>query len=97
MSRGTAVAAAPTDAGDPHAVTAAGPGSGMRQEVSVAKEDRGFASMDREKQREIARKGGAAVSQNRQHMAEIGKKGGEASGMSRSNRANQLQNENSLP
>jgi uncharacterized protein len=59
--------------------------------------NRGFASMDREKQREIARKGGAAVSQNRQHMAEIGKKGGEASGMSRSNRANQLQNENSLP
>jgi uncharacterized protein len=59
--------------------------------------NRGFASMDREKQREIARKGGAAVSQNRQHMAEIGKKGGEASGMSRSNRANQLQDEPSLP
>lgn len=59
--------------------------------------NRGFASMDPEKQREIARKGGATVSQNRQHMAEIGKKGGEASGMSRSNRANQVQNENYLP
>ena len=39
---------------------------------------RGFASMDKELQREIARKGGQAVSQNRQHMAEIGKKGGES-------------------
>lgn len=37
---------------------------------------RGFACMDREKQREIARKGGVAVSENRQHMAEIGRKGG---------------------
>ena len=59
--------------------------------------NRGFASMDPEKQREIARKGGAAVSQNREHMAEIGRKGGEASGMSRSNRAHQTQEENSLP
>src|SRR5438093_12237486 len=31
------------------------------QEVSVAKEDRGFASMDRVKQREIASKGGKAA------------------------------------
>ena len=53
--------------------------------------NRGFASMDRERQREIARKGGATVSQNREHMAEIGRKGGEASGLSRSNRANQNQ------
>jgi uncharacterized protein len=51
--------------------------------------NRGFASMSPERQREIARKGGAAVSQNRAHMAEIGRKGGEASGVSRSNRANQ--------
>ena len=51
--------------------------------------NRGFASMDRERQREIARKGGAAVSQNRAHMAEIGRKGGEASGTSRSQRATQ--------
>lgn len=40
---------------------------------------RGFAAMDNEKQREIARKGGEAVSENRQHMAEIGRKGGAAS------------------
>ncbi|MBT1701451.1 hypothetical protein KK083_31445 [Fulvivirgaceae bacterium PWU4] len=45
--------------------------------------NRGFASMDREQQRAIARKGGLAVSQNRQHMAEIGRKGGESSGESR--------------
>jgi uncharacterized protein len=48
--------------------------------------NRGFASMDREQQRAIARKGGLAVSQNRQHMAEIGRKGGESSGESRSRR-----------
>lgn len=46
---------------------------------------RGFASMDPEQQRQIARKGGEAVSNNRQHMAEIGRKGGEASGAGRSN------------
>lgn len=57
--------------------------------------NRGFASMDPERQREIARKGGATVSQNREHMAQIGRKGGEASGTSRSNRANQ--NGNPLP
>lgn len=57
--------------------------------------NRGFASMDPERQREIARKGGATVSRNREHMAEIGRKGGEASGTSRSNRANQ--NGNALP
>jgi uncharacterized protein len=55
--------------------------------------NRGFASMDPERQREIARKGGATVSQNREHMAQIGRKGGEASGASRSNRANQNGNE----
>lgn len=44
---------------------------------------RGFASMDREKQREIARKGGRSVpnekrsfSQNHQLAAEAGRKGG---------------------
>lgn len=51
--------------------------------------NRGFASMDRERQREIARKGGTAVSQNKAHMAEIGRRGGEASGTSRSNKAAQ--------
>jgi uncharacterized protein len=39
--------------------------------------NRGFASMDDNKQRDIARKGGEAVSRNREHMAEIGRKGGE--------------------
>lgn len=45
--------------------------------------NRGFASMDPELQRQIARKGGEAVSSNRQHMAAIGRKGGEASGQGR--------------
>ena len=40
---------------------------------------RGFAAMDAQQQRAIARKGGEAVSANRQHMSEIGRKGGEAS------------------
>lgn len=53
--------------------------------------NRGFASMDREQQRAIARKGGLAVSQNRQHMAEIGRKGGESSGESRGRKATQNQ------
>lgn len=57
--------------------------------------NRGFASMDPERQRAIARKGGATVSQNREHMAEIGRKGGEASGQSRSARANR--NKQSAP
>lgn len=38
---------------------------------------RGFASMDPERQRAIARKGGETVSRNREHMATIGAKGGE--------------------
>jgi general stress protein YciG len=38
---------------------------------------RGFASMDPERQRAIARKGGETVSRNREHMAMIGAKGGE--------------------
>ena len=41
--------------------------------------ERGFAAMDIEKQREIARKGGEAVSRNREHMAAIGRKGGKTS------------------
>lgn len=53
--------------------------------------NRGFASMDREQQRAIARKGGLAVSQNRQHMAEIGRKGGESSGESRGRKSAQRQ------
>jgi uncharacterized protein len=42
--------------------------------------NRGFAAMDPNEQRAIARKGGEAVSQDREHMAAIGRKGGEASG-----------------
>src|SRR4051812_4877338 len=41
--------------------------------------NRGFASMDDDKQRKIAQKGGEAVSQDRDHMSQIGRKGGEAS------------------
>ena len=51
------------------------------------KSERGFASMDEEKQREIARKGGESVpdekrsfSQDRELAAEAGRKGGEESG-----------------
>ena len=51
---------------------------------------RGFASMDPERQREIARKGGASVpsekrsfSQDRNLAAQAGRKGGEASHGSR--------------
>ena len=39
--------------------------------------NRGFASMDLLKRREIARKGGQAVSRDRDHMAAIGRRGGE--------------------
>ena len=58
----------------------------MWQEVSVAKEDRGFASMDRVKQREIASKGGKAAHQKgtahewtSEEAREAGRKGGMAS------------------
>src|SRR5918996_3106863 len=60
--------------------------SGLWQEVSVAKEDRGFASMDRAKQREIASKGGKAAHQKgtahewtSEEAREAGRKGGMAS------------------
>ena len=58
----------------------------MWQEVRVAKEDRGFASMDRAKQREIASKGGKAAHQKgtahewtSEEAREAGRKGGMAS------------------
>lgn len=62
----------------------------MTDATKPAREDRthlrGFASMDPERQREIARKGGSSVpadkrsfSQDRQLAAVAGKKGGEAS------------------
>ena len=60
--------------------------SELWQEVSVAKEDRGFASMDRAKQREIASKGGKAAHQKgtahewtSEEAREAGRKGGMAS------------------
>lgn len=63
-----------------------GGGSDGVEEVSVAKEDRGFASMDRQKQREIASKGGkAAHAKGTAHewtseeAREAGRKGGMAS------------------
>lgn len=45
---------------------------------SESRGERGFAAMDPNLQKEIARKGGAAVSRNREHMAQIGRKGGES-------------------
>jgi general stress protein YciG len=54
--------------------------------ANSGKSERGFASMDAEKQREIARKGGESVpdekrsfSKNRELASEAGRKGGEAS------------------
>ncbi len=59
---------------------------GYWQEDTVAKEDRGFASMDRNKQREIASKGGRAAHQKgtahewtSDEAREAGRKGGVAS------------------
>ena len=56
------------------------------QEEKVAKEDRGFASMDRNKQRDIASKGGKAAHQKgtahewtSEEAREAGRKGGMAS------------------
>jgi general stress protein YciG len=58
----------------------------LKEEVTVAKEDRGFASMDRQKQRDIASKGGkAAHAKGTAHewtseeAREAGRKGGMAS------------------
>lgn len=50
------------------------------EQTPVHSSRRGFAGMDAEKRRVIARKGGQAVSRNRQHMSEIGRRGGVASG-----------------
>jgi uncharacterized protein len=44
-------------------------------ETDASHEQRGFAAMSAEKQREIA--GGVAVSTNKRHMSEIGRRGGE--------------------
>jgi uncharacterized protein len=98
LSRGTAVAAhladgesrgaigAPRKAGGTGGPEAAAVTDSLWQEVSVAKEDRGFASMDRVKQREIASKGGKAAHQKgtahewtSEEAREAGRKGGMAS------------------
>src|SRR5712691_3402445 len=62
------------------------PGLGPGEEVTVATEDRGFASMERIKQREIASKGGKAAHQKgtahewtSEEAREAGRKGGMAS------------------
>ncbi|HTI85231.1 MAG TPA: general stress protein [Alphaproteobacteria bacterium] len=59
----------------------------MAQERETRTSNRGFASMDPAKQREIASKGGASVpdekrsfSQDRELAAAAGRKGGQASG-----------------
>ena len=77
MIRGTSVAAR---------VFARTPEPGACEEGEVAKEDRGFASMDRSKQREIASKGGKAAHQKgtahewtSEEAREAGRKGGMAS------------------
>ena len=60
--------------------------AGNGEEDQVAKEDRGFASMDRAKQREIASKGGKAAHQKgtahewtSEEARDAGRKGGIAS------------------
>src|ERR1044071_5764596 len=67
------------------------PGVCPGQEVMVATEDRGFASMERNKQREIASKGGKAAHQKgtahewtSEEAREAGRKGGMASHRRRS-------------
>jgi uncharacterized protein len=62
----------------------------MQNVTTTSTSNRGFASMDSEKQREIARKGGRSVpnekrsfSQNHQLASEAGRKGGHSSHGSR--------------
>ncbi|QXX75324.1 hypothetical protein MHY1_02143 [Methylovirgula sp. HY1] len=62
----------------------------MQSEMKMARSNRGFASMDAEKQREIARKGGRSVpnekrsfSQNHKLASEAGRKGGQSTHVSR--------------
>ena len=71
------------------------------QEGNVAKEDRGFASMDRAKQREIASKGGKAAHQKgtahewtSEEARDAGRKGGIASHQRRREQAGGSSNQN---
>lgn len=66
----------------------------MATSKGAAKSNRGFAAMDREKQRAIARKGGESVpnekrsfSQDRNLAAAAGRKGGEASHSNRTKKS----------
>jgi len=70
------------------------------QEGNVAKEDRGFASMDRAKQREIASKGGKAAHQKgtahewtSEEARDAGRKGGIASHQRRREQAGTTSNQ----
>jgi general stress protein YciG len=70
----------------------------------VAKEDRGFASMDRSKQREIASKGGKAAHQKgtahewtSEEAREAGRKGGMASHRRKQEQAGQPANAGDMP
>lgn len=49
----------------------------MTEEIKPKTSNRGFASMDKEKQKAIARKGGLAASRDRERMAMIGRIGGQ--------------------
>ncbi len=84
MSRGIRVAAQSSGREDPQSQTRRR--ANKVWEDSVAKEDRGFASMDRVKQKEIASKGGKAAHQKgtahewtSEEAREAGRKGGMAS------------------
>lgn len=48
---------------------------------------RGFAAMDKDKQREIARSGGKAIATKSDHMKEIGKLGGKKTSQNRDHMA----------
>jgi uncharacterized protein len=65
----------------------------MAQENTTSgKSRRGFASMDKERQRKIAQMGGLAVSSDREYMAEIGRRGGQHS-HGRQNEENEVSGE----
>ena len=70
----------------------------------VAKEDRGFASMDRSKQREIASKGGKAAHQKgtahewtSEEAREAGRKGGMASHRRKQQSGGGMESPNEMP
>lgn len=78
----------PTQGSQPYGSPTTGNGqTETRQQDAPKRSGRGFAAMDPERQREIARKGGRSVpdekrsfSQNRELAAAAGRKGGQESG-----------------